>query len=103
MKERELRKHAVCSLCKRRIGATGVPCFYRLTIERFGLILSAIQRQTGLEMVLHGHVGLAQAFSPDEEMATPLMEPLVLVVCEDCSMANAQFVARLAEIPSTVT
>lgn len=103
MKAQELRAHATCSLCREKIGASGLPLFYRVTIERFGVKLDAVRRQTGLEMMLDGHVGIAQAMGPDEDMAVPLMEKLVLVVCEACSTTmHPCCVARLAETESTV-
>ena len=37
MKEKELRKHTTCSLCRGKIMAGGIPLFYRVTIERFGV------------------------------------------------------------------
>jgi len=102
MKAQELRAHATCSLCRQKVGASGIPLFYRLTVERFGVKLDAVQRQTGLEMMLGGHVGIAQAMGTDEEMTIPVMDPLVLVVCERCSTAREHCVAVLAEIESTV-
>ena len=103
MKERELRAHAVCSLCRKKIGESGVPLFYRVTLERFGVKLDAVRRQTGLEMMLNGHVAIAQAMGPDEDMAVPVMEKVVLVVCESCSTSlEPCCVARLAELESTV-
>lgn len=47
MKERELRAHAVCSLCRKKIGDSGMPLFYRLTVERFGVKVDAARRQAG--------------------------------------------------------
>ncbi|MDP3400538.1 MAG: hypothetical protein Q8R97_05405, partial [Brevundimonas sp.] len=41
-------------------------------------------RQTGLEMVLGGCVPVARALSPDEDLASPVMEPITLTVCEAC-------------------
>ena len=97
MKEQELRRHAVCSLCQKKVMATGLPLFYRVTVERFGIKLDAVRRQAGLEMMLGGSVALAQAMGTDEEMTMPMMEPVVLVVCEDCSTAQSHCVAALAE------
>ncbi len=37
MKERELREHATCSLCRQKIGHTGLPLFWVVRIERFGI------------------------------------------------------------------
>lgn len=102
MKEQELRAHATCSLCRQKIGASGVPLFYRLTIERFGVKLDAVRRQTGLAMLLNGNGVIARVMGPDEDMAMPVMDPLVLVVCESCSTEPRHCVAGLAEIESTV-
>ena len=102
MKEQELLAHATCSLCRKKIGATWIPLFYRVTVERFGVKLDAVHRQAGLEMMLGGHVRIAQAMGPDEDMATPVMEKLVLVVCESCSTGRECCVAQLAETESTV-
>lgn len=103
MKERELRAHATCSMCREKIGKSGLPLFYRVTLERFGVKLGAVRRQTGLEMMLNGHVAIAQAMGPDEDMAMPLMEKLVLVVCESCSTKmDPCCVAQLAGRESTV-
>ncbi len=102
MKEQELRAHSICSLCMKKIGATGMPLFYRLTIERFGVKLDAVKRQAGLEMMLGGHVSIAQVVGPDEEMTVRVMDPLVLVVCETCSTERRFCTGQLAEMESTV-
>jgi hypothetical protein len=83
MKEAELRKHATCSLCGCKVLAAGLPLFWRVTVERFGVRLPAVKRQAGLEMML-GSVALAGVFSPGEDLATPVSDPAVLTVCEEC-------------------
>lgn len=95
MKESELRKHATCSLCRQPILASGLPLFYRVTIERFGVDVGAVQRQHGLGMMLGG--ALAMHMGPDEDMAKPIGEPVVLTVCEPCSINNDWPVAVLAD------
>lgn len=102
MKEKELRAHSTCSLCKRKLGQTSFPIFYRLTIERFMLDPGAISRQQGLGMLLGGNGFLAMHMGPDEDMAKPIMDKLTLVVCQDCSLEHQHPVAVLAEIESTV-
>ena len=84
MKETELRKHAACSLCGRKIGASGLPLFWVVTLERFGLQTEAMRRRDGLTALLGGHVRIAQAMGCDEEMATSLSKA-VLTVCETCA------------------
>lgn len=96
MKEAELRKHSNCSLCKQPILSGGLPLFYRVTVERFGVDLTAVRRQSGLAAMI-GHAGIAAAMGPDEDMAKPIMEPVVLTVCEPCSINRELPVAVLAE------
>ena len=96
MKERELRQHATCSLCRQKIGHTGLPLFWTVRIERFGVDLAAAQRQHGLGLMLGGP--LAMVMGPDEDLATPMMEPLTLTVCERCACERDLPVAALAEV-----
>ena len=86
MKESELRKHADCDVCKQKIGHTGLPLFWRVTIERFGIDMNATRRQQGLGMMLGAQ--LAMVMGPDEDMTVQLMGPVVLTLCEDCAMQN---------------
>ncbi len=95
MNERELRQHATCSLCNKPIGRTGLPLFWRVKIERFGIDMRAVQRQTGLAMML-GNAALAGVMGPDEDMATPVMEPVTLTVCEECALEERMPVAVMA-------
>lgn len=91
MKEAELRKHTDCTVCGGKITAAGVPLFYRVTIERFGIDLRAVRRQSGLAQFLGGSpqaVAIAEAMGPDEDMAQAMMEPTVVTVCETCSMRS---------------
>jgi hypothetical protein len=96
MKEKELRESSVCGICGEKIGKSGVPMFWRVRIERHGVDLAAVQRQTGLAMMLGGHGGIAAAMGPDEEMTVPLMDPVTLTVCETCC-TRSTCVAALAE------
>lgn len=96
MKQAELRKHATCALCTKPIGHTGLPLFWRVTIERFGIDLNAVRRQDGLAAFL-GHSGLAVAMGPDDDMAKAMMEPLTLTACESCAVGADLPIAALAE------
>lgn len=97
MKEAELRAVAKCAGCDKPFGHTGLPLFWRVTIERYGVDALAIQRQTGLEMMLGGHVAIAQAMGPNEDMAKPMMEPVTVTLCEHCAIQEQQVIAVLAE------
>lgn len=96
MKERELREASKCGLCGRGVMADGIPLFYRVTIERHGIKADAVRRQSGLEMMLGGAVGIARALGPDEDMTEPMMDPVKITVCEHCSMNKSIPVAVLA-------
>jgi hypothetical protein len=85
MKQAELLKHTTCDLCRKKVGETGLPLFWRVTVERFGIDLAAVRRQDGLAQFM-GNTVLAAVMGPDEDMAKPLMDPKVLTVCERCAM-----------------
>ena len=85
MREKELREVADCALCGKPFGHSGMPLFWRVTVERYGVNAGAIQRQTGLTALLDGHAHLAMVMGADEEMATPFGEPIKVTVCEPCS------------------
>lgn len=101
MKEKELREHAKCSLCNNFVVKSGLPLFWKVSIERFGMDLKAIERQQGLTMMLGGYAALAAAMGPDENMAQPVMDKVVLTVCETCAYENSGPVALLAEVGKT--
>ena len=89
MKEKELRDIATCHICGNKIGACGIPTFYRVRIQHWGLKLDAMQRQTGMEMMMNGHVALAQIMGADEDMATQLGDDIEITVCHTCSYEEA--------------
>ena len=84
-----------CALCGKGMMHAGVPLFYRVTIERHGVILRNIQRQDGLAQFM-GSPMLAQAMGDDREMTQPMMEPITVTICEACSTLPV-LVAMLAE------
>lgn len=95
MKEKELLKAAKCGICGKGIGESGLPFFYRIRLERWGVMADAVRRQMGLTMML-GSSQLAAVMGPDEDMAKAIMQPRELTVCEPCSMKRT-VVAELAE------
>lgn len=96
MKADELREHATCSICSKPIGHTGLPLFWRATIERFGIDMQAVSRQSGLELMT-GNIILAAALGNDKDMASPVMETVVLTFCDSCA-SRADFpIAHLIE------
>lgn len=95
MKEAELRNHTHCNLCHRKIGASGIPMFWRLTVERFGIDLQAVRRQDGLGQFI-GSSAIGAAMGPDEDMAKPMMDPVTLTVCETCGTGKMMHVVAAA-------
>ena len=96
MKEKELREAANCALCKKPIGHTGIPLFWRVRFQRYGVKIDAVKRQQGLTMMLGGHGLLAQVMGPDEDMAEKMFENEI-TVCETCATEEQWPVAALAE------
>lgn len=84
-----------CAICHKGMMHTGLPLFYRVTIERMGIDLRAVRQQHGLEQ-LTGSVGLADVFSPNSALASPLPDPSVVLICEECAMKETM-IAVLAE------
>lgn len=84
MKEEELRKNSICAICHKGVGHNPIPSFWLLKVERHVLDLSTIQRQSGMEMMMGGHVALAQVMGPNAEMTKCLMETVTITICESC-------------------
>lgn len=94
MKRDELLQHTTCDLCNRKIGSSGLPLFWRLRVERFGIDMQAVRRQDGLGAFL-GHHGIAAVMGPDEDMAKQILDA-TLTVCEPCAMDKAAHVVAAA-------
>lgn len=97
MKEKELREVATCALCGKGIGHTGLPLFWRVRIQRYGLEADALKKQQGLTMMLGGNAVLAGIMGLDEDMAKKIFDREI-TVCETCaSEPKLTCVAILAE------
>ena len=103
MNEKELREKAKCGICEMKILKSGLPLFYRVSIQRWGVDANAMERQMGLEMFFGGRnpsphaVAIAQVMGADEDMATELTEKKEITVCESCAGKPIE-VHRLSEI-----
>lgn len=87
MKERELRNHLRCDGCGNQIAHTGLPIFWRVRVERFGVDINAAKRQDGLAAFI-GSTALASIMGPDEEMTINLMEPKTITFCDECAVTR---------------
>ena len=97
MKEKELRESANCVVCGKPFGHTGLPLFWRVTVERIGVDMKALERLQGLTMMLNGNAALASIMGLDEDLARPMMEPVRVTICETCAMGDV-CIPVLAEI-----
>lgn len=100
MRVRELREAAKCAFCGKGFMESGLPLFYRVRIQRFGVDMGAVRRQSGLEQMLGGAAALAQVMGPNEEMAKPL-HTVEFTVCETCSLdfdRGSMPIAAMAEL-----
>jgi hypothetical protein len=95
MKQAELRKHSTCDVCHEKVGHTGLPLFWRVTVERFGIDMRAVRRQDGLAQFI-GSSAIAAAMGPDPDMAKPLMDPTAVTLCESCAMDKTGYVVAVA-------
>ena len=86
MKQSELKK---CALCGLGMMHAGVPIFYRVTLERFCVDVSALQRRHGLELMLSGNAVLAAVMGPNEDIAKSLDDNVTLLICMDCATKRA--------------
>lgn len=96
MKELELRAAATCAVCEKKIGASGLPLFWRVEVRRYGVKLDAVARQDGLAALV-GSSAVARAMGADEDMATQIADTVTITVCETCGTLPV-LVAELAEL-----
>ncbi len=81
MKQNELRDKATCNLCKNKIGAGQLPMFFTLSMKQYVIDMQALQRHSGLEMMLNP--AIAAVMGPDEDLAKEAGKT-DLVICYDC-------------------
>ena len=96
MKADEIRANAICRVCGKKFGESGLPLFWRVTVQRFVVDMGAVRRQSGLEMML-GSVALAVAMGPNDDLAKPMMDAVTVTVCESCANECELCLPSLAE------
>ncbi len=84
MKEKELREHAICTICNQNITHTGLLLFWTVTVEQHRIKLDAVQHQDRLAQML-GSSRLAQIMGIDAEMTETVLKPVTLTFCEICA------------------
>ena len=96
MKEKELRSKSTCAVCGNKILACGIPLFYTLELRRHAIDMAALNRKAGLEMMLNSPA-LASVMGPDEDMASEVISPVTITVCEACNCSNISIGLILAK------
>lgn len=76
-----------CKICGKGLAHAGIPIFYQVKIQTFGLDRRAIETQRGLEMMLGDAAPLARVFAPDPHIAKPVGEESTVLVCQSCAVA----------------
>ena len=85
MKLNELSRYVKCDGCGNHIAHSGLPIFWRIKAERFGIDATAVKRQRGLSEFL-GSAELANIMGPDQDMTIDLMEPKTMTLCDGCAL-----------------
>lgn len=73
-----------------------MPIFWTLKVQRHGIDMKAVNRQAGMEMMMNGHVPLAQILGPNEDMTKPLSVEVKLTACDNCAYDHRTM--NLAEV-----
>lgn len=85
-----------CGMCGLGVMHTGMPLFYRIKIQRYGVQMPAVHRAAGLEQMLGGNATLANIMGVDADLATPITDEIEILVCEECA-SKTTMVHALAE------
>jgi hypothetical protein len=101
MKEKELRELAECGVCHKPFGHTGIPLFWRVRVTRYGINLRTVKAQDGLAQMMGGSSELAAVMGPDKDMASPVMGPVEVTVCEACANDKLFMIMAIAEASET--
>lgn len=85
-----------CACCGKGVMHTGLPTFYRVTVERMGIDVRAVKRQHGMELMI-GDARVANIMGPDEDMGLPIGPAARGLLCETCANDPATWFALVAE------
>ena len=81
-----------CANCGKGVAHTGLPLFWVVEIQRFGIDAQAVQRQHGMEQFFGGSspgaVALADVFNDGAPLATPINDKVTLLLCEACALGH---------------
>jgi hypothetical protein len=73
-----------CVKCGKGVAHTGIPLFYRVTIERMGIDGQAVRQHAGLEQMI-GNARIAHAMGADADIGIPIGEAEKGLICSECA------------------
>jgi hypothetical protein len=84
-----------CAICGKGVMHSGVPLFYRVSVEIMGVDASAVRQAHAMEQFFNGAVPIARVFM-DPDIAKPVFDPVESVICQPCAL-EARPLALLLE------
>lgn len=85
MNRQELLNATQCAICCKPFGHAGLPLFWRVTVERYGVDMAAVRRQDALGSFM-GNQALADVMGSERVLASPIGDPKTVTVCETCAL-----------------
>lgn len=87
-----------CVICGKQQLETGLPLFYRVTVEQCGIDMQAVRQHVGLAMTLGGgETGLALAgVMGAQQDPVVVMNRHTANICATCAMERADVVVQIA-------
>ena len=96
MKPLKMNELRPCDSCSGPIA----PLFYRVKVERTGILLRDVQREMGLAQYLGGNLQLAQVMGTNPDTTKAIESPVEIFLCANCACQQnslAMFVEQRVE------
>jgi hypothetical protein len=90
-----------CFICKKGIGHAGMPIFFKITMQRYGLNARTVQQTLGLESFFGGvqdGAVLANVMGADPDIADKLEEEVSGLICFSCSTEKREPLMVMEEL-----
>lgn len=83
-KEMKQKDFKPCIVCGKGVMHANQPIFLRVTVERLGIDIKAVQRAYGAELMMGNHV-IANAMGLDEDLAKIIDASTDMLICSRCA------------------
>lgn len=84
-----------CARCHKGVMHTGLPLFWRVSIERMGIDVRAVERTHGMDLQIGP--ALSAIMGPDDALAKPIGPVDQVFVCESCALEPLLIAALTSE------